>query len=169
LIALVVVAPLAAVMLFAAAADWLRGRRPPLAAVRQLSATELVAACFFAAVLGMVQPDALEVVGGFMLIGGGIGLGVAFALGRIADFSGPVLAIAGWAGCALLLILQFFVDSVTYTATPETGNRFYLDPRSLLQMVCGGAFLAASIIGATVVPLGWWLGMRLQGQAGRAS
>ncbi|HEV2459118.1 MAG TPA: hypothetical protein VGS80_12215, partial [Ktedonobacterales bacterium] len=57
LIALVLVAPLIAVMVVAAAADWLRGRGSPLAAVRQLSAIALVAACFFAAVLGMEQPN----------------------------------------------------------------------------------------------------------------
>src|SRR5258708_992463 len=46
LIALVLVAPLAVIMVVAAAADWLHGRGSPLAAVRQISAITLVAACF---------------------------------------------------------------------------------------------------------------------------
>src|SRR5262249_53458317 len=85
LIALILVTPLAAVMVVAATADWLRGRGSPLAAVRQLSAIALVLACFFVAVQGMRKPDLLTVGGGFLLIGGAIGVGIAFALARNAD------------------------------------------------------------------------------------
>ncbi len=87
----------------------------PLAAVRQLSALALVMVCFFAAVQGMRQPDLLTVGGGFLLIGGAIGLGIAFALARNAYDSGPELAMVGWAGCAIPLVLQAFVAFATYS------------------------------------------------------
>jgi hypothetical protein len=166
LIALVLVAPLAAVMVVAATADWLRGKGSPLAAVRQLSAIALVMACFFAAVQGMRQPDLLTVGGGLLLIGGAIGLGSAFALARNADYSGAELAMAGWAGCAIPLVLQVFVAFVAYSPpTPDPSARIYIDPESVLALVCGLAFVAAITIGVTVVPLGGMLGDWLRGQA----
>jgi hypothetical protein len=140
LIALALVAPLAAVMVVAATADWLRGRGSPLAAVRQLSALALVLACFFAAVPGMRQPDLLTLGGGFLLIGGAIGLGIAFALGREVEDSGPGLAMVGWAGYAIPLVLQAFVALVAAVYSPSppgpTLSRFSIDPRALLAWVC---------------------------------
>jgi hypothetical protein len=162
LIALVLVAPLATVMLVAATVDWLGGRGSPLAAVRHLSAIALVVACFFVAVLGMEQPDALTVGGGFLLIGGAIGLGIAFALGGIADSSGPLLAMVGWAGCALPLVLQEFVIAATAPSNYPNG-RLFVDPRSFDVMLSSFTSLVALVMGVTVVPLGGWLGGWLSG------
>jgi hypothetical protein len=161
LIALALAAPLAAVMVVAAAADWLRGRGSPRAAVRQLSALVLVLAGFFVA----VQGD-LVFGGGFFLIGGAIGLGIAFALGRDADGSGPGLAMVGWAGFAIPLVLQVFVAwaAAAYSPSPLESNAHFIDPRALLGMACGGAFVAACAIGVTAVPLGGRLGEWLRGQ-----
>lgn len=168
-IALVLVAPLVAVMVVAATADWLRGRWSPLTAVRQLSALALVLVCFFAAVLGLEQPDLLTVVGGFLLIGGAIGLGTAFALARNADYSGPVLAMVGWAGCALPLVLQFviayFVAAYGPPHIPDPNARFYIDPKLIYAVLSVFSFLAAIFIGGTVVPLGGLIGAWLRGQA----
>lgn len=166
MIALVLVAPLAAVMVVAAAADWLRGRGSPLAAVRQLGALALVVAGFYIAVQGMRQPDLLTVGGGFLLIGGALGLGIAFALARDAGGSGPELAMVGWAGYAIPLMLQVFVAFVTYSPSPpDPGSRFYIDPRPILGMVGCLGLVAAFTIGVTVVPLGGWLGEWLRGRA----
>jgi hypothetical protein len=162
LIALVLVAPLAAVMLVAVAADWLQGRVSPVAAVRQLSAIALVAACFFVAVLGMEQ-DVLALVGAFLLIGGAVGLGIAFALGRNTDSSGPVLAMVGWAACAFLLVLQLVVASLVTTDTCTVGRCPLVSVKLALLSICGGAFLLAIFIGVTMVPLGGWLGSQLRG------
>jgi hypothetical protein len=170
LFALVLVAPLAAAMVAAAASDWLRGRGSLGAAARQLGALALVAASFFVTVLGMAPQDLSTVIGGFLLIGAAVGLGIAFAAGGSADYSDPTLAIVGWVGCALPLVLQVFVAGVTTgTCTPPDPNsRIYyrcplIGAGSALEMVCGGALLAAIYIGATVVPLGGWLGSRLRG------
>jgi hypothetical protein len=160
LIALALAAPLAAVMVVAAAADWLRGRGSPLAAVRQLGALALVLACFFVA----VQGDLVMVGGGFFLIGGAVGLGIAFALGRGADGSGPGLAMVGWAGYAIPLVLQVFVAWATSPPDP-TPSHFSIGPRAALGMACGFAFVAAFAIGVTAVPLGGRLGEWLRGQA----
>jgi len=163
LIAFVLAAPLAVVMVVAATADWLRGRGSPRAAVRQLSALALVLACFFVAV------DLLTVGGSFLLsggaIGGAVGLGIAFALGRDADGSGPGLAMVGWAGFAIPLVLQIFVALATYSPSPPESNAHFIDPRVLGGMVCGGAFVAAIAIGVTVVPLCGRLGEWLRGEA----
>lgn len=167
-IALVLVAPLVIVMVVAATSDWLRGRRSLLTAVRHLSALALVLACFFAAVLGLEQPDLLTVVGGFLLIGGAIGLGTAFALARNADYSGPQLAMVSWAGYAVLLVLQLVVAYFVATygpPTPHPNARLYIDPRLIYAVLSVYAFVAAIIIGVTAVPLGGMIGARLRGQA----
>ncbi len=115
----------------------------------------------------MEQPNLLTVGGGFLLIGGAIGLGIAFALGGSADFSGPVLAKAGWVGCALPLVLQVFVAYVVVTVSPpapEPGARLYLDLGPIYATVCGLTVTAALVIGVMVVPLGGRLGEWLRRQ-----